>query len=56
MALQDKEQSLVIKELSVVFDFMFVNVIIELFDLFEFVVVMFDLSEVEKSSALFAWL
>ena len=56
MALQDKQQSLVIEELSVVFDFMFGNVIVKLFNFFEFVVVMFDLSEIEKSVALFSWL
>lgn len=53
MPLQEKQQLLIIKVLPVNFDLMLDNVLLKLLDLFELVLVMFNLSVVEESSAFF---
>jgi len=55
MGLQEEKQPLLIKELFVVLDLVLVNVVIELSDFFLFVIVMLNLSVVEKSTAFLAF-
>jgi hypothetical protein len=56
VGLQEEKQPLLIKEFSVVLDFVFVDVFVELSDFFLFVFVMLNLSVVEESTALLAFL
>ena len=56
MRLEEEEQSLLIPELSIVLDFILVDVLMELPNLFLFVVIMLNLSVVEKSTAFLAFL
>lgn len=56
MALEDKEESLVIVELPVVVELVLGEVFLELFEFFFLVFVMLDLSEVEEPGALLAFL
>ena len=56
ISLQEKEQTLLFEELSVVLDLIFGRILIELFDLFAFILVMLDLPKVEKARALLALL
>ena len=55
MRLEEEEQSLLIPELSIVLDFILVDVLMELPNLFLFVVIMLNLSVVEKSTAFLAF-
>ncbi len=56
MALEDKEESLVIVELAVVVELVLGQVLLELFELLFLVLVVLDLSEVEEPGALLAFL
>lgn len=55
MRLEEEEQFLLIPEFSIVLDFILVDVLMELSNLFLFVVIMLNLSVVEKSTAFLAF-
>jgi hypothetical protein len=54
VTLKEEEDPLFIEKLIIVFDLALVDVFIELVELFTFVLVMLNLSEVEESGALLA--
>jgi|JI9StandDraft_1071089.scaffolds.fasta_scaffold223824_2 hypothetical protein len=54
VGLEEEEEPLLIKVLSVVFDLVLGHVFMEFVDFFSFVVVVFDLSIVEEATSLFA--
>ena len=56
ISLQDQEQFLIIKDISIVLDFMLDNVLLEFVHFFNFVLIMFDLPIVEEPCTLFTWL
>jgi hypothetical protein len=53
VGLEEEEEPLLIKVLSVVFDLVLGHVFMEFVDFFSFVVVVFDLSIVEEATSLF---
>lgn len=54
MPLQKEQEPLLVKELSIVVEFVFSDILVKLVQLFAFVLVMFDLSEKEEAGAFFA--
>jgi hypothetical protein len=56
VGLEEEEEPLLIKVLSVVFDLVLGHVFMEFVDFFSFVVVVFNLSIVEEATSLFALL
>jgi hypothetical protein len=47
---------LVVEEFSVVFDFVFHDVLLKFLHFFEFIVIMFDLTKIKEPSTLLSWL
>ena len=54
MTLQKKKKSLLIEELSIVLNFLFLNEFIELSKFFLLIIIMLNLTEEKESSTLFA--
>jgi hypothetical protein len=54
VSLEDKEEPLVVKEFSIVLDFMFGDVVIEFLHFFEFVLIVLNLAVVKEPGSFFA--
>lgn len=55
VSLKEEEKLLLVEKVSIVVNLMFCHVFMELMNLFSFIFVMLDLSEVEESAAFFAF-
>ena len=55
VSLEDKEEPLVFEEFSIVLDFMFGDVLLELVHFFELVFIVFDLTEVKEPGSFFTY-